>query len=492
MTTTAIGNAPTAPGAHTAPIAEPVARSLSRTVALDIVALLDVAAVAAGAAIPSWIYAHFGDVTVEWAVVARAALIAGFIAHLLLRNAGLYDTARTHDLPNPPLKLLLALLVAVGCVVGLGLPLAHLKWHVMLWYALWISASFTAILLTRGISHAVLARLTAAGRFERRVAVFGAGTIARRVHDHITSGSTGIRFCGLYDDRLGDERVDSDGLAIDGKLDDLITAAQAEHIDEIVIALPQTADGRIAGIVKSLDRAPCSVHIVTHIASDYIDARRALRVSSIGGVGLLDVKARPLADWALPVKRAEDIVIASIGLLFALPILAVAIAAIKLESPGPAFYRQRRRGLNGRIIDVLKLRTLKVTEADGEVRQVTPGDNRVTRSGAFLRRSSIDELPQLWNVLKGEMSIVGPRPHALVHDQQFSSMLEDYSNRHQVKPGITGLAQVEGFRGQTETREQIEGRVAQDIAYIKSWSLWLDLQIILRTLAIVISGKNAH
>ena len=140
----------------------------------------------------------------------------------------------------------------------------------------------------------------------------------------------------------------------------------------------------------------------------------------------------------------------------------------------------------------MKLRTLKVSEADGDVRQVTPGDSRVTRTGAFLRRSSIDELPQLWNVLKGEMSIVGPRPHALVHDEQFSSMLEEYSNRHQVKPGITGLAQVEGFRGQTETREQIEGRVTQDIAYIKTWSLWLDLKIVARTLLIVLSGKNTH
>ena len=492
MTTSAIGDTPRAAAESTGAVARPAASSLSRTVAVDIVALLDIAAVALGAVLPALIYARFGDVVVDWPVVARAALVAGFIAHLLLRNAGLYDTGMTHDLPNPPLTLLLSLLVAVGCVVGFGLPLARLHWHVMLWYALWISSSFTMILLTRGLSHAVLARLTAAGRFERRIAVFGAGGIARRVHDHLTTDASGIRFCGLYDDRLGDERLDSAGLAIDGKLDDLIAAAQAERIDEIVIALPQTADGRIAAIVKSLDRAPCSVHIVTHLASDYIDARRAGRVSAIGGVGLLDVKERPLADWAPLVKRAEDIVIASIGLMIALPILVVAIAAIKIESAGPAFYRQRRRGLNGRVIDVLKLRTLKVSEADGDVRQVTPGDSRVTRTGAFLRRSSIDELPQLWNVLKGEMSIVGPRPHALVHDEQFSSMLEEYSNRHQVKPGITGLAQVEGFRGQTETREQIEGRVTQDIAYIKTWSLWLDMKIVARTILIVLSGKNAH
>lgn len=465
---------------------------LSRTVALDLVALLDIVAVALGALVPAAIYASYGAVDVSWDSVARAALVAGFIAYLMLRTAGLYDQTRTHDLPYPPTTLLISLLVAIGCVVGLGLPIERLKWHVVLWYALWLSFSFTLILVTRGLSHAVLARLTAAGRFERRIAVFGAGPIAKRVHDQLQATASGIRFSGLYDDRLGDERLDAAGLQVDGRLADLLEAAQAERIDSIIVALPQTADGRIASIAKSLERAPCSVHIVTHIASDYIDAKRPLHVSTVGGVGLLDVKDRALSDWAPIVKRVEDIILTIMAGIVAAPVLAAAIVAIKLDSPGPIFFRQRRRGLNGRVIDVLKLRTLKVNEADGEVRQVTPGDDRVTRVGRFLRRSSIDELPQLWNVLRGEMSIVGPRPHALVHDEQFSSMLEEYSNRHQVKPGITGLAQVKGFRGQTRTVDQIEGRVAQDMTYIRSWSLWLDLRIVAKTLFIIVTGNNAH
>lgn len=483
---------PASPGASIANDMAAPPRSLSRNVALDIVALIDIAAVACGTILPASIYGHFGDVTIEWAVTARAALIAGFIAYLMLRNAGLYDTARTHDLPVSPATLLIALLIAIGCVIGLGLPISHLQWHILLWYALWISASYTMILLARGVSHAVLARLTRAGRFERRIAVFGAGNIARRVRDHLKANDSGVRFCGLYDDRIGEDRLNSEGLVVDGTLADLLDAAERERFDEIIIALPQSADGRIAAIVRSLERAPCSLHIVTHIASDYVEAKRALRVSSIGSVGLLDVKERPLSDWAPIVKRAEDLLIAGIALLIAMPILAAAILAIKIESPGPAFYRQRRRGLNRRVIEVLKLRTLKVSEADGDVRQVTPGDSRVTRVGQYLRRTSMDELPQLWNVLKGEMSIVGPRPHALVHDEQFSTMLEEYSNRHQVKPGITGLAQVQGFRGQTETIDQIEGRVTHDMAYIRNWSLWLDLRIIARTLLIVVTGKNAY
>jgi putative colanic acid biosynthesis UDP-glucose lipid carrier transferase len=148
--------------------------------------------------------------------------------------------------------------------------------------------------------------------------------------------------------------------------------------------------------------------------------------------------------------------------------------------------------LNREVIDVLKLRTLHVTENDDEVRQVTVGDDRVTRVGRILRRTSMDELPQLCNVIKGEMSIVGPRPHALVHDEQFSEMLEDYSNRHQVKPGITGLAQIKGYRGEIRSPERIKARLEQDMAYVRSWSLWLDMKIIARTLVIVFTGKNAH
>ena len=175
-----------------------------------------------------------------------------------------------------------------------------------------------------------------------------------------------------------------------------------------------------------------------------------------------------------------------------MPILAVAMIAIKLDSNGPVFYRQRRRGLNRQIIHVLKLRTLSVTDSDDQVRQVTFGDSRVTRVGRFLRRTSIDELPQFWNVFKGDMAIVGPRPHALVHDEQFTKMLEEYANRHQVKPGITGLAQVNGFRGETSTPDRIKSRIESDITYIKSWSLWLDLKIIIRTMVIVFTGRNAY
>jgi putative colanic acid biosynthesis UDP-glucose lipid carrier transferase len=207
---------------------------------------------------------------------------------------------------------------------------------------------------------------------------------------------------------------------------------------------------------------------------------------------LIDVKERPLADWAPIVKRAEDILISATLLVMTLPVTILIALAIKLTSRGPVLFRQRRRGLNQKVIEVLKFRSMTVQENGDEVRQATRNDQRITFVGRILRRSSLDELPQLVNVLIGEMSLVGPRPHALIHDEKWGEMLEQYANRHQVKPGITGLAQVRGLRGEAHTPSDIQNRIAADLEYIGNWSLWLDLSIILRTVNAVIGAKNAH
>lgn len=178
-------------------------------------------------------------------------------------------------------------------------------------------------------------------------------------------------------------------------------------------------------------------------------------------------------------------------LLLSAPLWIVIAAAIKLESPGPVFFRQRRRGRYQSTIEMLKFRTMSVMEDGDAVRQAVPGDRRVTRVGRVLRRTSLDELPQLINVLKGEMSVVGPRPHAIAHDEEFSRMLAMYPNRHQMRPGMTGLAQVTGHRGSTAAPGSIEARVDADMTYITNWSLWLDLKILLKTIWAVVSGKNA-
>jgi putative colanic acid biosynthesis UDP-glucose lipid carrier transferase len=465
---------------------------LSRRVAADVVGFIDCFSVVAGAVLPAAIYSSIGGVDFHWPTVIQAGLVNALIVYGCLRNWGMYETTRMHDFPILPGRLLGALSIAFLAILGLGIPMKTVDAHLFVWYIAWTSASFTALLGGRIAAHAILRQLTAEGRFDLRVAVFGAGVVARRVHDHLKDPALGIRFVGVYDDRQGQDRLNPEGLEVIGRLDDLIAAGRSGSVDQIVVALPQAADRRMALIARQLEQLPVSVHVVTHIASDLVDAAPAHKVSSLGPVGLIDVKPKPLADWAPLVKRAEDKVLGTLLLILSLPLLALIAIAIRIDSPGPALFRQRRRGLNQRAFEVLKFRTMTVLEDGEEIRQATKGDSRVTRVGRLLRRFSLDELPQLWNVVRGDMSLVGPRPHALVHDDQWGEMLERYANRHQVKPGITGLAQVTGWRGESNTVDKIDARVKQDLAYIANWSLWLDLSIIVRTIWVVIVGKNAH
>lgn len=352
--------------------------------------------------------------------------------------------------------------------------------------------SSALLCLNRIFARFVLQKLTAAGRFDVRIAVFGAGPIARRVSDFLVGTKSGIRLIGVYDDRKDEDRLDTQGLSVSGRLPELMAAAGDGLVDQIIVALPPAADRRLEHIVNKLERLPVSIHVVSHIASDLIDSGPAHKVSALGPVGLIDVKAKPLSDWGPYVKRGEDLLIGGLALAVFLPVMALVALAIKLDSPGPVLFRQRRRGLNQKVFEVLKFRTMSVMEDGPSVPQATRNDPRVTSVGAFLRKSSLDELPQLFNVLKGEMSLVGPRPHALVHDEQWGAHLERYANRHQVKPGITGLAQVNGFRGEMDTPEKIKGRVDFDLKYIGEWSLGLDLKILARTVLAFFGAPNAH
>jgi putative colanic acid biosynthesis UDP-glucose lipid carrier transferase len=403
----------------------------------------------------------------------------------------MYDTNRVHDLPISPEKLLSSMALACVAVLGLGIPFNAGEVHLWVWYSTWIAASYTLLLLNRMIAHHVLAAIAATGRFDMRIAVFGAGTIARRVADHLADPSQHIAFVGLYDDR-GEDRVDAAGLEIRGRLDDLIALGRSGAVDSIIVALPQSADNRIATVTRQLEQVPTSVHVVTHIASDLVETGPAHKVSALGPVGLLDVKPRPLSGWGPTVKALMDYGIGTVLLLLALPVMAVIAVAIKVTSTGPVLFTQRRSGLNRRVINVYKFRTMTVCEDGSDIRQASADDDRITTVGRFLRRLSLDELPQLFNVIKGEMSLVGPRPHALAHDQQWGGEFDRYVNRHQVKPGLTGLAQIEGWRGEAGSVDKIKGRVERDLAYIAGWSPALDLWILYRTMAAVIRGENAH
>jgi len=463
----------------------------SRRIAVDLVAFADLLAVAAGGFVPAAIYSHVAGLPVSWAALTQACLVTAAITYGCLANAGMYDTSRMHDLPLKPGRLAWALAISFVAVLGLGLPFAPRQVHLWVWYGAWMSTSFALLLNLRLASRWLLARLTADGVFDRRVAVYGGGIIAGRVDQQLRNGALGIRLVGVYDDRP-EQRLDSASPAIAGRLEDLVRAARSGAIDQIVIALPQGADQRTADIARRLEHLPVSIHIVTHIASDLVDEQASHTVSSLGTVGLIDVKAKPLADWSGILKAVEDYVLGAIFLLATLPLLAVISLIIKLDSAGPVLFRQKRAGRNGQVFECLKFRTMTVLEDGPSVLQARRDDPRVTRVGRVLRMTSLDELPQLINVLRGEMSIVGPRPHALAHDERFAEIHARYANRSQVKPGITGLAQINGHRGETETIEKLEARLAEDLAYVNTWSIWLDLKIIARTMLTGLVSRNAY
>jgi Undecaprenyl-phosphate glucose phosphotransferase len=471
----------------------PVLRPMSRRVVIDLVAGLDCAGVVGGGLVPFFWFGMPGSFLTHGAFLLQGALLTCLLAYLCLRHFGMYDTTRLDDLPVNPERVIAALLIAFVATVGLGVPTQVAGNHMPAWIAQWAGSSMILVMVFRGLARETLRAMSRKGAFDTRVAVYGSGVVANRIADHVLSNTNELRLVGVFDDRAGNRPTggpDKPG-RVDGTFDNLMALGRRGDVDQIIIALPPAAENRTAEIARRLEQLPVSLHVVTHLASDYIQKNSSHKVSSLGPVGLLDIKKKPLSDWGRHVKTVEDYVVAALILTLIVPVMLIIAVAVKLDSPGPVFFRQKRHGLNRRVIKVLKFRTMSVMENGHIVSQATKNDPRVTRVGAFLRRTSLDELPQFINVLRGEMSVIGPRPHALVHDDLYGDMLEHYANRHKVKPGITGWAQVNGFRGPTETSDKMRSRVDHDLVYIDNWSLWLDLKILAMTVVGGFSGKNA-
>jgi putative colanic acid biosysnthesis UDP-glucose lipid carrier transferase len=264
---------------------------------------------------------------------------------------------------------------------------------------------------------------------------------------------------------------------------------RSNPVDIIYIALPMASQPRIIKLLEELRDTTASIYFVPDIfVFDLIQAR----LDSIGDLPLVAVCETPFYGFNGLVKRASDFVIACFILLLISPLLVAIAIGVKLSSPGPVLFKQRRYGVDGRQIYVYKFRSMTVTEDGDVVRQATRNDSRVTPFGAFIRRTSLDELPQFINVLQGRMSVVGPRPHAVAHNELYRKLIRGYMIRHKVKPGITGLAQVNGCRGETDTVEKMKARIEHDLAYLRNWSLLLDLQIILKTVVVVLRKQNAY
>jgi putative colanic acid biosynthesis UDP-glucose lipid carrier transferase len=294
---------------------------------------------------------------------------------------------------------------------------------------------------------------------------------------------------GFFDDRTDERHPPRLQHPILGKMEQIAAYVREHNIKMIFISQPISAQPRIRKLLDELQDTTASVYFLPDI---YVFDLMQSRFDNVGGMPAIAICETPFMGLNGMVKRTSDIVLGAIILLMLLPLMLVIAAAVKFTSPGPVIFRQRRYGLYGEEIIVYKFRSMTVTDDGNKIVQAQKNDQRLTKIGAFLRRSSLDELPQFINVLQGRMSIVGPRPHAVAHNEQYRKLIKGYMLRHKVKPGITGWAQVNGLRGETETLDKMEARIQYDLDYLRSWSLWLDLWIILKTVKVVLKRENAH
>jgi len=328
------------------------------------------------------------------------------------------------------------------------------------------------------------------GRNYRTAVIVGSGDLGRRLCSHIVSNPwLGIRVIGYVDDRENPRDGDQMSVPHLGPLDDLTPRMQALNPNFVYIALPMRAEDRIREVIDSLMDSTASVYLVPDILTFQMLTARTEEIDGLPVIGLCETPFSGLQGW---LKRAEDVVLASLILVLISPLLATIAFGIKLSSSGPVLFKQRRYGLDGRQIRVYKFRSMTVCEDGSDIKLAERNDPRVTPFGAFLRRTSLDELPQFFNVLQGRMSIVGPRPHAISINEQYRHLIKGYMLRHKVRPGITGLAQVRGYRGDMSSLEKVEKRIECDLTYIRNWSLQLDMKIIGMTILRGFSHKNAY
>jgi Undecaprenyl-phosphate glucose phosphotransferase len=423
-------------------------------------------------------------------------VLAGFAALMLLnifQFSGLYYFKKLASAEYQIGRVILATCVLYLALLSILYLTKLSEVYSRVWMVMWFSLTVGGLVVVRMVTWPIVRTLIREGQLARRVVVIGSGLPAERLIAYLGGlPDTHIQFLGRFDDRASarDGVLEEQGC---GTIDDLCRFARTCDLDLIIIAMPWISEARLAGILRKLKPLPVDIRL----CRDTLDY--SLPQSShefCGIVPLLRLYDKPVSRWGLVAKTVEDFALAALLLLLIGPLMLALAAAIKLDSSGPVFFKQRRYGFNNRLITVWKFRTMywDQTDADAEL-QTRKDDPRVTRVGRFLRRTSLDEIPQLFNVLLGNMSLVGPRPHAVATKaagELFEEVVDEYAARHRVKPGITGWAQVNGWRGETDTIEKIRQRVRYDLHYIDNWSILFDIKILLLTIYVVLQRNNAY
>jgi Undecaprenyl-phosphate glucose phosphotransferase len=362
--------------------------------------------------------------------------------------------------------------------------------------ATWYGVGLIVMIFARVLLSFKVRSMTRKGLLDRRTAIVGGGEAAEKLLRTLQEDrQSDIRVFGVFDDRWDERSPDVlAGYPKLGNVEDLVDYARHARLDLVIFALPITAETRLLQMLKKLWVLPIDIRLAAHTQKLRFRPRN---YSYIGGLPVFDMVDKPIADWDVVLKWLFDKVIGSLMLIALAPVMLLVALAIKFNSKGPVFFRQKRYGFNNELIEVLKFRSMYTETADPTAAKlVTRNDPRVTSVGQFIRKTSLDELPQLFNVVfKGNLSLVGPRPHAVhakAEDRLYDQVVDGYFARHRVKPGITGWAQINGWRGETDTEEKIQRRVDCDLHYIENWSLWFDIEILAKTPFSLIKTENAY
>lgn len=415
--------------------------------------------------------------------------ISVFVFELLAAVKGVYRSWRMETFIAEVVSVSGVWLVTVLTLVLIGFATKTSSDFSRVTIMIWSVMVLVGLSGMRALYRAFLRALRADGRNTRTVAFAGYGKASQKMAQHITAQPwMGLRILGCFDDRSVTRLGDAE-LPLLGDLKELLVQARAGQVDLVYITLPMHAERRIVKLIDQLADTTASVYVVPDI---FVFELFHAQWSTVGEMPVVSVFESPFYGVNGGVKRLEDVVIGSLILLLILPLMALIALGIKITSPGSVLFKQRRYGLKGEIVEVWKFRSMTVSDNGDKVVQAKKGDARITPFGAFLRRTSLDELPQFFNVLQGTMSIVGPRPHAVAHNEEYRGLIHGYMLRHKVKPGITGWAQINGWRGETDTLDKMKGRLDCDLAYVRNWSLWFDIKIIFLTVFKGFVGKNAY
>jgi Undecaprenyl-phosphate glucose phosphotransferase len=421
-----------------------------------------------------------------------AVLVAG-ISHFSFYRAGLYEINMLMDPVRALGAIILRLTLTFLMFAALCALLHETGAYSRLWYAGFYVGGITALGLERSLISRLIRAWIDRGNHTLSVAIVGGNPLTEKLIAKFANNPWGIRIIGVFDDRTRDNVRHIAGVQILGTIDDLLEYSKVRELDTVVVTLPITASDRIQAVIRRLRQQPLNVRVLPgEIGLAPISPIR-LAPTELPGVQLISIADRPISEFSLFAKAMFDRAVAATAFLVAFPLLFACAVGIKFASPGPIFFRQTRIGYKGREFSIFKFRTMHVSARPNTMLTLRE-DPRVFKFGSLLRKTSLDELPQLLNVLLGDMSLVGPRPHmpeARAAGVLYFESVAEYADRQRVKPGITGWAQVNGWRGPTETVEQIARRVEHDIYYIDNWSLLLDLMIIFKTVLVGFYGKNA-